>query len=77
MANFYFLPHPPSQPPSQPPDAPCGLAAVPGVLIFFSKLGNSTCSRAKSKNKGLQGIGSKLGGNGYKLGFPVTKLGSS
>lgn len=70
-ANDYFFP-PQNQPltiPVIPLEVACSIFSLTeGISIWF---------KARSKNNGRHGMGSKLGGNGTRLGFFVTKVGSS
>ena len=72
-ANHFFLP-PQSQPFIMPVIPP---AAAFWVCNLSSIDGNSTRLRATSKNSGLHGTGSKLGGNWVKFGLFVVTFGSS
>lgn len=71
--HHYFFPPPHSQPLTNP--------VIPPPCFFCSmcssKGGNSTKLRAKSKKRGLQGMGSNSGGKVVKLGFLLARLGSS
>ena len=73
---YFFCPpppQPPSQPPSHPPLAPPAVPAflpLLGEASLASRLGKVSCSRARSKNSGLQGIGVNEGGKCAKLGLP-------
>ena len=69
----FFLP-PQSQPFIMPVIPP---AAAFWVCSLSSIDGNSTRLRATSKNSGLHGTGSKLGGNWVKFGLFVVTFGSS
>lgn len=76
---FYFLPEPPHpHKPFTKPVRPAPPFFPPAAAsILSSSDGNSTKLKARSKNRGLHGMGRISGGNLYTLGVRDTNVESS